>query len=475
MNSYSLNYSLESYFGQVRYNYDDKYFLHGIFRRDGSSKFIGNNKWGNFWSVGGAWILNREGFLTDVNWLKFLKFRLSYGVTGNQDLVVGNTQANYYPYSDLYSISNLNDDISVKLAYKGNSGLTWESTKIFNPGIDFNINNVIEGEIEYSHRRTDNMLFNKQVAPSLGYVSIPVNDGVLLNQELDLSLVYHALKAKDVRLDVRLNAAFLSNKMDRMPKDAKGNLKVLEVTGAYGYSKGHSIYDYYIREYAGVNPSTGDGEWYIYYDKKASGDPIAISNFVDYASKNEIEELVIERTSDYDKATLNYVGKSAIPDVYGGFGFDLSIRDFDFSATFSYGIGGYAYDNIYANQMDNGMPGANAWHKDILNRWQKEGDITDVPRLSANYDNLKISDTSSRFLVSKSYLHLSNVRLAYNIPENIVSKMKLNSLNIWVSGDNLLLFTKRKGLIPFSSESGSSDVSRYTPTSALMAGVKFQF
>ena len=170
---------------------------------------------------------------------------------GNQDFITNPTIAGYYPYNDLYTIGNLNDEISFSFKYKGNPDLTWERSETWNTGIEFNIADILEGEVEYYNKTTKDMLFLKQVSPSLGYAQYPVNDGKMVNKGLEFSLVAHLVKTNDISLDLRVNGGHYKNKMTQMPMDdTTGKEKPLEIQGAYGWSKGHSLYDFYIREYA---------------------------------------------------------------------------------------------------------------------------------------------------------------------------------------------------------------------------------
>ena len=209
-----------------------------------------------------------------------------------------------------------------------------------------------------------------------------------------------------------------------------------------------------------------------------------------YRNANGIHSLEVEQTSDWSQATKKFVGKSGIPDLQGGFGFDLYVKGFSFNTTFAYGLGGYGYDSNYAALMHNGTSGSYNWHKDMENRWQKPGDVTDVPMLSndklggsdgTNYANA----TSTRFLTSRSYLNLANVRIGYELPKSLVSKLHLGGLSVFVSGDNLFYLSARKGFITTASsgggstdndnDSGNSGRSQYAPLSTVMGGLKIQF
>ncbi|WP_320052034.1 SusC/RagA family TonB-linked outer membrane protein [uncultured Acetobacteroides sp.] len=475
MDSKTYGYSLESYFGQINYDYDNRFFINGSIRRDGSSRFVDDNKWGTFGSIGAAWLLTRENFLSNVNWLKSLKYKASWGVLGNQEFNTTPSIAGYYPYEDLYNISNLNDQLAFSFAYKGNRNLTWENSKTFNTGFEFDIANFLTGEVEYYHKTTTDMLFMKQVATSLGYASYPVNDGKMVNQGVELTLNASVVKSKDLNVNVRFNAGHYKNEMITMPMDeTTGKEKPLEINTFYGWAKNHSLYDFYIREYAGVDPTTGLSTWNSYYNVLPDGTKEHITDMQNYTSSKTINKLEVVKTSNYDEATNKFVGKSAIPDVSGGFGFDVNYKGIEFNTTFMYAIGGYAYDGVYASLMGNGTPGSSNWSKDILNRWQKPGDITDVPRLSSDYDK-NVNATSTRFLTKRSYLSFSNARIAYSLPKSVLSKLNVNRLTFFVSGDNLFLLSARKGFVSMSSESGNSDRSQYIPLTTFIGGVTLQF
>lgn len=476
MDSDTYGYSMESFFGQVRYDFDEKYHFNASVRRDGSSRFSKGNKWGTFGSVGAAWLLTREAFMDDIDWLKELKLKASWGLLGNQALNTGFTIANYYPYDDLYNITNNNGIPAITFRYKGNSDLTWEKTSSFNVGAEFNIADMLEGEVEYFHKTTSDMLFMKQVAPSLGYASYPVNDGEMVNQGWEFNLTAHAVKTNDVTLDIRLNGGYYKNEMTKMPMDdTLGKEKAIEMQGAYAWSKGHSIYDFYLREYAGVDPETGLAQFNQYYNVKSDGSRELIDDMELYKGKgNRIEKLEVEKTDDLAKATKKYVGKSAVPALTGGFGFDLNVKGLELSTTFTYGLGGHALDYVYATLMGDNTPGGMNWHKDIENRWQKPGDVTDVPRLMAGADSYTNASTT-RFLTSRSFLNLASARIGYTLPKTWLSRVGIQGLSVYVTGDNLFMLSARKGFVSMSSVSGDSDRSQYAPLTTIMGGLKIEF
>ena len=405
INSYTANHNIEGYFGMADYDYSNKYYLSAAFRRDGTSRFL--DRWGNFWSVGAAWRISNEAFMEGTNsWLNDLKLRASYGTQGNESILSEYDYAYVYtPYQDQYTVTWNGSELGYSPEFYGNPDLTWERSTTINTGLEFNIADVLEGEVEYFHKKTTDMLFMKQVAPSLGYASYPVNDGALVNKGVEFSLTAHLLDKQDYKFDFRVNGGYYKNRMTKMPIDeTTGNEKPIEISTYYGWAKGHSLYDFYLREYAGVDPQTGYALFNQYYNVKANGERELITDMETYKSKNAINKLEVEQTSDWSAATKKFVGKSGIPALQGGFGFDLYAKGITFNATFSYGIGGYGYDYNYAAMMHSGTSGSYNWHKDIENRWQKPGDVTNIPSLSNDFgggadDTNYANASSTRFLI----------------------------------------------------------------------------
>lgn len=473
--SYMDRFKLESVFGQISYNFKDTYFLSGTVRRDGSSRFL-NEKWGTFGSVGAAWVLSNEDFLSDVSWLKFLKLKTSYGIIGDQG------GASFYSGYDLFSVSNLNDQISIAFNTKGNPDLTWEKSNMFQTGLEFRLGSFLDVNVDYYNKVTDNLFFNRRVGPSVGYALILVNDGKLVNNGIEFDVTGHILKEKDYFLDLSLNGEIIKNKLTRMPIDpATGKQKIIDIDGLYGRSVGRSIFDFYMREWAGVDPTDGRAQWNsYYYDANGNGsqdtNEPAIRSLEEYTKENpsNVSSILKTTTKNYALATTKYVGKSAVPKVRGAVNLSTGYKGFDFSVQLLYSFGGYAYDGAYAGMMSSGQAGSNNWHEDIKYRWQKPGDITNVPRLSNGNDPNVIS-SSTRFLTKADYIALNNVRIGYTLPNRFVSKFGLASLNFWVSGDNLWLSSERNGFNPSANETGASNTYQYSPLSTISYGVRVKF
>lgn len=473
--SYANTFKLESYFGQVNYDFDKTYFASLTGRRDGSSRFT-NDKWGNFGSLGLGWVVTKNA-LKNVNVLNLLKLKASYGILGDQFV-----SDNYYPGLDLYEVSNLNNQPSIAFDTKGNPDLTWETSKMFQVGVEFRLGSFLTGSVDYYIKNTDNLVFDRRVGPSSGYAFIRVNDGKLRNKGIEFDLTGHLLRGKDYFLDLNLNGEHVNNEITKMPFDPSTQKdKIIDIQSPYGWSVGHSVYDFYTRNFAGVDPEDGRSTWTVYYeDKNDNGafDPDEeVTNLEDFLAKNPDKRASLKKgtTKDYAEATQYYIGKSALPTVRGAFGVNAGYKGFELSVLFLYAIGGYSYDYAYATLMGNDLIGGNNWHKDILNRWQKPGDITDVPRLSNKQDQ-NVNSSSSRFLTDGSYLNLNNIRLSYNVPGSwIESTGFLTQASVFVSGDNLWLASARKGFNPSTQEAGESDMYRYSPLSTLTAGFKVRF
>ena len=476
LNSYTIGYRLESYFGQLMYDYEGRYLFSASLRRDGSSRFL-KDKWGNFASAGIGWVVSREKFLENNKYVPYLKLKTSYGTVGDQN-------TNYYAGYDVYNIDNFMGQPAASFRRIGYPNLTWEKSKIFQVGTEFSLleKRAVDIQLDYYHKTTDNLIFDSTLAPSSGNNVYKVNDGLLINQGLEFTLTSHLVNREDFKLDLGLNGEVLSNKLTRMPIDnTTGKPKVLDNLGGYARAKDHSIFDFYMREYRGVNPDTGAAQYTLHYQDRNNnqqydtGEEIASLYEFEYANPGvAVQETT---TETYALATQKYVGKSAIPDVRGAVTLRAAYKGFSFSTQWLYGIGGYAYDNIYASMMTNGNIGSNIWHVDVRNRWQKPGDETDVPRLSSNFsaNERNSSSQSTRFLTKADYLALNNITLGYDLPKEVCESVGFSGLTFTLSGDNLWILTHRRGFNPTTSEIGNSGRYQYAPLSTFTLGVKANF
>ena len=469
---------MESYFGQLNYNYKERYLFQGSLRGDGCSQFAAGHRWGLFYGVGLGWMISNEDFVQNSNakeWLKTLKYKISYGVTGNNGI-------GSYNYVDLYGIGKLNQRPTLQWSTRGNPNLTWESTANFNTGFEFGFfkDERLSGEIEFYNRNVHNLLFPRRVAPSLGYTSYYVNDGILVLRGVEFLLNAKIVKTNKVSLDFRVTGAFERDKMKQLPIDHDGSTKRMIMNGSM--SVGHSRYSWLLPVWAGVDEATGKAQYWHYFDP-ANTDEV-LTNIERYMLEHPNAKLDSAKTTapidpaTYagDKYVRNAKGKvlRARPDIFGGFGFNLSVYGVELSTFFEYQIGGYGYDASYATLMHSDQFGSRNWHIDTRNSWTETNTHTDVPRLSNGYD-LYANYGSSRFLTSLTALRLANVRLGYNLPTKAVEKMKLKSLGFYITGDNLFVLSARKGYNPFASYTGGSSTYSYSPLSTIIGGIKLQF
>jgi TonB-linked SusC/RagA family outer membrane protein len=471
--SYSQAYTLESWLGAVNLSYDGKYFLSSSVRRDGSSRFI-KNKWGTFGSVGLGWVMSKEDFFPQDSFVDYFKVKGSFGINGDQG---NNLQYGW----QIFGINQTPDGSYsfTQSSTLANRELTWEEREKSQIGFETILfDGKVTLDMDYFSDKTKNMFFNQTLPGSSGSTLIQYNDGVLANRGLEFNTNINLIQTEDFSMSLNVNGAMLTNELEEMPTDYfTGEPKVLDGR----YSAGKSLYDWYMREWAGVNPATGTAMWNLYYDDMNndgifdSGDS-AINSMTLYM--DEFPDANVQKTSTetYSDATQKYVGKNNQPDIAGGFRLNAAYKNFDISAQFTYSIGGYIYDNGYATIMQNrSLAGSDNFHTDARNAWKQPGDITNVPRLSAGYStDVQHNSYSTRFLTKADYLSLNNVRLGYALPRDAVSKAKLENVSFYVSGDNLMMLSARKGLNPQTliSSSGSGI---YMPMTTFSIGTKIQF
>ena len=434
------NHRIESYFAGVNYDFDSKYLLSGSFRTDGSSRFRDAVRWGQFYSVGLGWRISEEPFLKNVGWINELKLKASYGEQGNESIGL------YYPYISYY-YANGNGTYTPP-SRPVNEDLLWETNKTFNAGFDFAFfSNRLQGTIEVFNKQSDNLLFDVPLPISTGYASVWQNIGTMKNYGIDVQLGYTAIRTKDFNWRIDLNMSHFKNKITKLPPVQEKNGII---NGTKKLSVGHGIFDFWLREYAGVDASTGDALYYkdvIGTDGKPTGERTV--------------------TNVYNNGTYYYFG-SALPDISGGLTNSFNYKNFDLSFLLVFSYGGLFYDGNYSGIMHRGSPGT-AWSSDILQRWQKPGDITTVPRLQNAISGQ--DGVSTRFLFDGSYLNVKNITLSYTLPKPLSSKLHLGSggTQIFANVDNAVLFTAKKGMDPQRAFNGTSDAT-YTPFRTISFG-----
>jgi TonB-linked SusC/RagA family outer membrane protein len=455
--SYTDEYSTAGILARAQYDYDGTYFLSASLRRDGSSRFHPDNRWGTFGSLGGAWLMSKENFLSDVEWIDVLKFKASYGMQGNDNLLYPDGTVNNHPYQNQYNVTS--DGVggfALVETYHGNKDITWETSHAFNTGFDFELlGGYLAGTIEYFNRTTSDLLFYRPEPLSAGIASTPLNIGSVRNSGLEIDLSSSVFKNNDWDWSVFANATFLKNEILSLDPEveAAGGQKFSNSI----YKVGGSLYQFYLVQTAGIDQETGKQLYYI--------DP----NNGDFTT-----------TDDYTKAHQADLG-DGLADVYGGFGTTVKYKDFDLSVQLAYQLGGSMYDGSYSELMHSGQgsrAGTN-WHKDILNSWTPENHSNSIPRLATSDPSFQ-DVQSSRFITSTDYLSLNNITLGYTVPAKLLNNWGISSIRVYVTGDNLALLTARKGLDPRLSFAGGSSTSGsgsfvYSALRTVSGGVSLTF
>ena len=468
------NYATMGFFGRLNYSYDEKYILSASYRRDGSSRFSKDNRWGNFWSASAAWLLSQEKFMEGIDWIDMLKLKASYGEQGNDNI------GNYYAYTDQYTISGSKGVWSDgTLSYKGNADITWETSKSWNAGFDFSMfGQKLNGTIEYWGRETADMLYMKPVAASNGYSEIPMNIGSMLNSGVEIDLTYDILHKKNYSLTVNANATYVMNEVKELHPDLNGEL----INGSYIYREGMSMYHRYLAHFEGVNPDDGQALYVAKNNGESAIQGLVATSYQDGCIAS-VETQSIEPGQEYltsnittANSTNKQISENCMPKWYGGFGLSGTFYGFDASINFSYQLGGHIYDSGYSNLMHNGysyFTGYN-WHKDIEGRWQKPGDITNVPRLDYSDTYGSGYYASDRWMTSASYLSLDNVSIGYTVPAKYTKKFFCDKIRFVFAGENLALWARRKGMDPRQSY-WTTTTARYTAIRTLSGGISITF
>lgn len=434
--SYSSDWSMVSYLGQAKYNYASKYYASASVRTDGSSRFGEENKYGVFYSFGASWRLTQEDFLSDISWLDNLKLRASYGTSGNNN--IGNyaslglygSGANYSSYPGLTPIQ------------PSNSALRWEKITSSNIGVETKFFNRLDISLEYYVRQSDGLLFAKPLSAGKGFGSVLTNLGAMKNSGLELTANYDIFRDSEFEYNIGFNISTNKNEIRNLSTDQIiSGSKLLEVGG--------DVYQFYMREWAGVNPENGTPMWYT--NEMSDDDMSDSAPASGYEDPLESGRMV---TSDYSDAERVRMG-SAMPEFYGGLTNAMSYKNFDLNFYFYFSVGGQVYNYDYAANMHDGVSPSNNLSVDALDAWTPNNKYTNVPRYVKN--NLDQSNQmSSRFLEDASYLRLKNISLGYNFSSSTLNKLNIQRLRLYVSGENLFTLSNYKGFDPEGAISGTT-------------------
>lgn len=435
---------ISSYLGRLSYNYKEKYFLEGSYRKDGSSRFNSDVRWGDFFAVGGSWLLSEENFLKDNNVINFLKLKGSYGELGNNRLT------SYFPYLQLFSTGwNELDNTGVVLGAAVDPNITWEKTASSNVGLEFGLfNNRIFGTVDYYSKESVDLIYNKPLPGSTGNTGITTNVGSIKNYGWEFSLSTRNVSTANFLWTTGLNFSFDNNEITELTQKSFTN-------GNKRWEVGRSLYEFYMQEWAGVDPATGYGMWYkdvLATDGTPTGERVT--------------------TKAYAEATRYYVDKSSLPDVVGGFTNFFKYKNLDLNVLFNFSFGAYVYDSTYASLMEGFESSGRAAHQDLATRWQQPGDITDVPLFLAS--NNDFNSQSTRFLFKNDYIRLKALNLGYSLPQSLIERAKLSKMRLFLQADNLLTFQSHKGIDPEQDFGGATNSRSYNQR-VVSFGVNLEF
>lgn len=457
---YTNIYRTEGYLSRLKYNYANKYFVEGSFRRDGSSKFHKDNRWGNFWSVGGSWVVSNENFFRS-SVIDHLKLRASYGEVGND------MGATFYAYQDLYTIAKYGGATALYKSQNGNKDLKWETSSSFDIALDTRLFNRLNVSVEYFDKRSQNLLTdltqplsNGSLDPTKGASTIISNIGSISNKGIEVAFDVDVVKKGDWRWNVGANATWLKNKVEKL---AEQNRKDgIQLNSYHKIVEGKSVSEFYLAQYVGVDQMTGNALFEFDEDKfvvnKAKGD-----------TRQEIDGKYVTNINGTNYTTsATYARKdfsgSAVPKMTGSFNTSLSYKNFSLSALFTYSIGGKVYDNSYQDLMGVSA-NPTAIHSDILDSWDgiPEGmtensiyriDPNGTPVVDFNRNTDTRGNLSTRWLKDASYLVVKNISLSYEMPKETMEKIGVNGMRLSLGVENLATFTKRKGMNPQQTFNG---------------------
>ncbi|WP_405248054.1 SusC/RagA family TonB-linked outer membrane protein [Cellulophaga sp. Asnod2-G02] len=445
----TTNKTLESYFARANYNYANKYYISGSVRRDGSSVFSTDARWGSFYSVGASWRIDQEPFMDNISFIDQLKVRGSYGEVGNDNL------GDFFLSQARYSLTSNAGTPAIVWSEIGNSNLQWETVESFDLALEFALfNNLFDGTVEYYKRNSSELLYDLPIALSNGLNVFPTNIGDMFNSGFEIGLTSHLINKNDFRWDLTLQASTFKNEITSLPDPF--------INGSKRWEEGRSRYDFYLLHTAGVDPSNGD-QLFLMFELDADGNSIPVLD----------AQGVQETTNDWQETERAYTGDTSIPDLLGSISNSISYKGFSLDILVNYGIGGTILDNAYSAMMHEGSFGR-SFHPDILNAWRQAGDITSVPRLENGNADL-VQTQSTRFLTDASFWTLKNVNLGYTFDDVISESIGVDNLRVSLSGENLFLKSKRTGLDPQYNLAGTGSGNDFSPARIISIGLNVGF
>jgi TonB-linked SusC/RagA family outer membrane protein len=462
LDGYDGNYRTESYLGRIRYNYADKYNLEVSFRRDGSSRFYKDNRWGNFGSIGANWIISEEEFMKSISWVNSLKLRANWGQVGND------AGAGYYGYMALYTAEQNANKGAYYITQYENKELKWETGEAWGAGIESRLFNRWNISVEYFDKRNKDLLFDVYLPLSAGAndsgsasATITKNIGTISNRGIEINTDADVYRSNGWRVNLATNMSFIKNKIIKLPEENKDGI----ISGNYKIVEGRSRYEFFLPTFAGVDQWTGKSLYKADLEKNyVKVDDTVIGN----DEGTDITANAIKVGDEYYVNNTTYALKefhgSSLPKVYGSFTGSVAYKSISLSALFTYALGGKTYDGVYASLMGTGGT-PSSYHADIINSWKAvpEGmtetsenriDPNGIPMIN-NTLSADNNATSSRWLTSADYLVLKNITLSYQLPKRWVKILDLQEIGISANCENLFTLTARQGMNPQQAFDGS--------------------
>ena len=440
--NYNTKYATEGYFSRFIYGLDNTYFVNLTGRYDASSVFHPDERWGLFWSAGASWIMSNEAFLKDSKTIDYAKFAINYGTTGNDRIFYSETnQRNLVAYENQYEIGENNGALTQTLYSLGNKNITWEKASSLDIAYEMSVWDRVNLSLGYYHKKTQDLLFNNPIQLSTGQTSKPENFGSMVNSGVELEVNWDAVKKEKFNVSVNTNISSLKNEITELPRDSIP-------VGNFRRVVGKSIYDYYMVEFAGVNPENGNAQYYT----------------IDPDTKQRV------KTENHDEAVTygrKFIGKRAIPDFVGGFGTQIRYDNFSLGLQFAYQIGGYGIDSEYYSLLSATQNVTNI--VDYDKTWTVNTPDARLPRVDPlRPDQYRMSDLQ---LVDLSYLSLSNINLSYLLQNDYLRKSHIESIKIYgVVNNAFLLYSARQGYDPRLSATGRS-AAEYGANRTMAVGV----
>ena len=457
--SYAERYNVEGWFSRMLYSYKDKYYGSLSYRRDASSRFKKETRWGDFWSIGGAWNIEKESFF-NIPWVNHLKLKLSLGQQGNDAL-----GENWF-YADQYRLSKSSDTtMSPSFRMPGNPDLTWETTTNLNVGVEFSLwKNLLSGSIDVYSKKISDMLFWLSLPEFSGTRGYYANVGDMRNSGLELSLTATPIRTRDITWSITAMLAHNTTKILKLPQQKTQDYGGYVDNGTgheCWYEVGKPLYNMLLPEYAGVNEH-GQALYYVDTD-------VAVKDRSSFPNKKRNGTTTkISEASFYEQG-------SVLPKASGGFSTTVEAYGFDATFTFDYQLGGKVYDSRYASLMNpvESQPTGSNFHKDVLKSWTPNNTSSNIPRFQYGEDYS--AKSSNRWLTNASYLNFQSFTVGYTLPRTLTGRYKISTLRVYVAGENLYFWSARKGFDPRYSFDGNKSVGVYSPTRNITGGLQMTF